>query len=344
MSVIDRVDRVQRERRWVAFPLAVYQKFSDDQAGNLASLLAYYAFFSIFPLFLVFTTVLGFVLQDHPGVQQRVSSSAFDLFPIIGQHDAVHPLRGSFFALVVGVVLALWSGIAVVNQAQAAFNTVFSVPRAEWPGFLPRVLRDLELLLVGGVGFVLTTFLSGAVTGAGSYGFVLGIGMRVLGAVIAIVLDTALFTFLFNRLTVRPIGWRASLPGAAFAAVCWYVLQLVGTALVTHELKGASATYGAFATVIGLLAFFHLQAQLTLYAAEINAVRVDRLWPRGLTTVLGNTPRTEADHRAYASYAERDRLADHENERIEVHFPNRPDGEDAGAAGAAEKAEEAEEA
>jgi uncharacterized BrkB/YihY/UPF0761 family membrane protein len=118
-----------------------------------------------------------------------------------------------------------------------------------------------------------------------------------------------------------------SLPGAAFAAVCWYALQLVGTALVTHELKGAGGTYGTFATVIGLLAFFHLQAQLTLYAAEINAVRLDRLWPRGLKTVLGNEPTTEADHRAYASYAERDRLAHPDKERIEVHFPDRPDDE-----------------
>lgn len=329
MSVLDRADRAQRDRRWLAFPLAVYQKFNDDQAGNLASLLAYYAFFSIFPLLLVFTTVLGFVLQNDPDLQKRISSTAFDLLPIVGQQDPVHPLRGSVFALVVGIALALWSGLAVANQAQVAFNTVFSVPRAEWPGLVPRLLRDLQLLVVGGLGFMLTTFLGGAVTSAGSYGYALGVGMRLLGAVIAVVLNTLLFTFLFTRLTVRQVGWRMSLPGAAFAAVCWYLLQLLGTALVAHNLQHASRTYGTFAAVIGLLAFFHLQAQLTLYAAEINAVRLDHLWPRGLKTVLGNEPTTEADHRAYASYAERDRLAHPDNERIEVHFPNRPD-EDAG--------------
>src|SRR5690348_4543950 len=112
MSVIERADRVQRERKWVAFPLAVYQKFNDDQAGNLASLLAYYAFFSIFPLLLVFTTVLGFVLQNSPDLQQRISSTALGLLPIIGSQDPVHPLRGSVFALVVGIALALWSGLA----------------------------------------------------------------------------------------------------------------------------------------------------------------------------------------------------------------------------------------
>src|SRR3954454_23386070 len=170
MSVLDRADRAQRERRWLAFPLAVYQKINDDQAGNLASLLAYYAFFSVFPLLLVFVTVLGFVLQNDPSLQNRISTTAFDLLPIVGQNDPVHTLLGSVFALVVGIALAVWSGLAVVNQAQVAFNTVFSVPRADWPGFVPRLLRDLQLLVVGGLGFLLTTFLSGVVTGAGSYG------------------------------------------------------------------------------------------------------------------------------------------------------------------------------
>jgi membrane protein len=329
VALIERADRAQRERRWLAFPLAVYQKFSDDRAGNLASLLAYYGFFSIFPLLLVFVTVLGFVLQGQPQLENTVFHTALGLFPIIGQHNAVHPLRGSVFALIFGSVLALWSGLGVVSQAQAAFNTVFGVPRAEWPGFFPRILRSLELLVVGGTGLLLTTFLSGVITGAGSFGFAFSLGMRIVAAVVVMVLDTALFVVLFRRLTVRDVGWRASLPGAAFAAVCWYLLQLLGTALVAHELKGATGTYGTFATVIGLLAFFHLQAQLTLYAAEINAVRLDKLWPRGLSTVLGNEPSTDADHRAYAAQAERDRLAHEHVETIEVRFPQRDEQEDA---------------
>jgi membrane protein len=322
VDVLDRADRVQQRRPWLAFPLAVHQKFSDDQAGNLASLLAYYAFFSVFPLLLVMVTVLGFVLQSQPALQDKVFQTAFGFFPLIGEHDALHPLEGSVVALVVGLALALFSGLSVVSQAQVAFNTVLAVPRADWPGFVPRILRSLELLVVGGGGLILTTLISGAVTGAGSFGLTLGAGLRVLGAVLAIVLDTLLFTFLFTRLTVRQVTWRQSLPGAAFAAVCWYALQLTGTALVAHALQRASATYGTFAAVIGLLTFFHLLAQATLYAAEINAVRIDRLWPRGLRSLV-NSPTTDADHRAYASYAERDRFAPPQKERVEVSFPQR---------------------
>ena len=58
MNVVERLlrgaDRSQRQVPWLAFPLAVLKKYGDDQAGNLAALMAYYAFLSIFPILLVF--------------------------------------------------------------------------------------------------------------------------------------------------------------------------------------------------------------------------------------------------------------------------------------------------
>jgi hypothetical protein len=37
-------DRLQQRHSWLAFPLAACRKIADDQAGNLAALIAYYAF------------------------------------------------------------------------------------------------------------------------------------------------------------------------------------------------------------------------------------------------------------------------------------------------------------
>ena len=53
--------------------MAVIRKFGNDQAGGLAALIAYYAFFSIFPLLLVFTTILAFVLQGNKEVYDDVT-------------------------------------------------------------------------------------------------------------------------------------------------------------------------------------------------------------------------------------------------------------------------------
>jgi uncharacterized BrkB/YihY/UPF0761 family membrane protein len=44
----------------------------------------------------------------------------------------------------------------------------------------------------------------------------------------------------------------------------------------------ASATYGTFALVIGLLSWLYLASTVTLLAAELNVVRSRRLWPRSL--------------------------------------------------------------
>ena len=55
-----------------------------------------------------------------------------------------------------------------------------------------------------------------------------------------------------------------------------------------------------FGVVLGLLAWFYLQAQITLYVVELDVVRARRLWPRSLVP----PPLTEADLRAYQMYAE----------------------------------------
>ena len=77
-------DRVQQRSRWLAFPFAVMRKFRDDNGGALTTVIAYNAFFALFPLLLVVVTVLGFLLGRDSGFQQRLLGSAVAEFPIIG--------------------------------------------------------------------------------------------------------------------------------------------------------------------------------------------------------------------------------------------------------------------
>ncbi len=68
------VDRHQQRYPWLAFPIAVWKKFNDDQAGNLAALVAYYAFASLFPLLLVLFTVMDIVLRDHLALKANLEA------------------------------------------------------------------------------------------------------------------------------------------------------------------------------------------------------------------------------------------------------------------------------
>jgi Virulence factor BrkB len=78
------------------------------------------------------------------------------------------------------------------------------------------------------------------------------------------------------------IPWRNLRTGAAIAAACWTILQLVGGYVVGHQLQRASELYGTFGIVLGLLAWLFLQAEVTLYAAEVDVVLTRRLWPKSV--------------------------------------------------------------
>jgi YihY family inner membrane protein len=304
-GMLERADGFQQRHVWAGFPFAVYKKFGDDRAGNLAALISYYAFFSIFPLLLALVTILGYVLAGHPDLQHKVFTSAVGNFPFIGQHGPSKPLTGNVAAIVIGLALAVWSGLKVAQTAQTAFNTVYDVPRVNYPGFVPRLLRSIQLVVIVGGGLVFTTLLQGIVSGSGNYGLDLGLGLTIAGAIVGIVLNAGLFMLTFRRLTVKDVSWMQVLPGAVVAAIAWFVLQKVGTNLFNSKVNGAKGTYGTFAVVIGLLAFFYILAQITLYCAEINVVLSQRLWPRGLSSMKRQAS-TDADMRAYRNYAQRE--------------------------------------
>ncbi|MEO6605706.1 MAG: ribonuclease BN, partial [Aeromicrobium sp.] len=69
---IGRVDAYQREHTIIGFPIAVVYKYFDDQGPYLAAIVAYYAFIAIFPLLLLGSSILGFVLQDNPDLQKEL--------------------------------------------------------------------------------------------------------------------------------------------------------------------------------------------------------------------------------------------------------------------------------
>jgi membrane protein len=291
----DRVDDVQSSRPWLAVPFAAVKKFGEDRAGNLAALIAYYGFFSIFPLLLVLVTVVGFVLSGNEELQRDIVNSALAEFPVVGKQlrDNTGQLDASGFALGVGIVSAVWAGTGVIKAAQDAMNDVWDVPMRRRPNFFLNIARSFGMLAVLAGGLILTTLLTGAVGAIGTSPVPKAIGI-VLGAA----LNIALFLAAFRVLTIRDVGTRQLWPGAAIAGLAWVGLQLLGGYLIRHQVSTASDTYGAFAVVIGLLWWIYLQAQIVLFAAELNVVLVDRLWPRSLTGVDRHTDRRSLRHHA----------------------------------------------
>jgi YihY family inner membrane protein len=309
--LLERADGWQRRHAVGGFPVAVFKKFSEDRASNLAALVAYYAFFSLFPLLLAFVSILGFVLDGNPDLRQDVVDSALARIPVIGPQltGQLKPLTGSGMALAVGLIGALWAGLGVTVALGRAFADIWDVPRVEQPNGLKARAQGFVVLVILGVTLIASTVVAGLAIGGG-----IGPGAQRGAAVLAALASNGvIFLTVFAILTPERQGIRELLPGVALGAVGAFALQSLGSFYVDRAIKDASAVYGTFALVIGLLSWFLLIAYVLLIAAEVNVVLHWRLWPRSLTGEL-----EPADRRALQRIAESARMD--RRQEIDVGF------------------------
>lgn len=314
---VKKVDAFQQRTPPLAFGWAVVKKFGDDQAGSLAALVAYYGFLSLFPLLLVLITILGLVLT--PSESHKVVSSALGQFPIIGTQltgpNGVHALKeGSAFGLVIGLLGLTWGSLGITQAAQNAMAQVWNVPGVARPGFVPRLGRGVAFLVLLLLDVIVTTVLAGFATfGSG------GIGTRLGAGLVTIAVDVLLFMVAFRLLTPKVIRTGSLLVGATVAGIAWAILQLGGTSLVGHQLKHSSQIYGTFGSILGLLAFLYLAAEITMYAAELNVVRARKLYPRSIMA----PPLTAADRRVLGDIAKATKQRP--EQQVEVDFSDAAD-------------------
>jgi membrane protein len=313
-KVIRPVDQAQQKHGWTAFPLAVVKKFGDDSAGNLAALIAYYAFAAIFPLLLMFSAILGYVLHSHAALRERLLNSAVVDFPVIGAQLRGAGLQGHWYVIVVSATISLWGARGVANAAQSALNAVWNVPYAQRPGFPAAVARSFGLLAVAGFAVLATGLLSGL----GGADGLLGVATRVGALIVSTIMTIGMFLLGFRLATARQVTIREMWRSAVASAIVWQLLLVAGTVLLSHQVRHATELYGTFGVVLGLLAWLHLQGQLTLLAVESDVVRARKMWPRSLV----QPPLTSGDKRAYRAYAETARRRPASEQRVDVDFPD----------------------
>ena len=308
--VVGTVDRWQRRTPWAGAAYGMVKKFGDDNANLVVVAMAWYGFLSIFPLLLVVVTLFGFIGQQSLGTGLV---NTLHKFPVVGSNfnpASGSTLHGSTIGLIIGLLGLLYGAQGVTQTVQQAMATVWNIPQTERTGFLPRLGRSLTGLVTIGLAFVVNAFVTGYITG-GTHNY--AIRIPVLAGLL--VVNTGLYFASFTVLTARTIGPRGLLPGAIAGAVGFTALITVGTGLVTHQLRNANATYGAFGSVIGIVAFLLLLAKISMYAAELNPVLARKLYPRALPLV---DDLTEADRRVLGDlvHAERRR----EDQAIGVGF------------------------
>jgi YihY family inner membrane protein len=327
--VARRVDAVQQRHTPTAFAVAVVKKYTDDNGGIMAAALAHSAFVSLFPLLLVFVTVLGLVAAHDPHLRAEVLAGKGAVFhglthqfPIIGSQLAsnVHSLqRSSTIGLIVGLLATAWGCTGLAQTGLFTMEQIWNLPGPARPGYFQRLGRALWFLGVLGIGVVVTTGLT--TLGVFSHqGILVTVGFD--GA--AAIANGGIYLLAFRALTPKGVPTSNLFWGAAAGGVAWTVMQALGNFLVGHYLRNDSA-YGVFAAVLGLVAWVYIGVQISVYAAEINVVLTRRLWPRSIV----QPPLTEADRAVMAAEALQNQRR--EEQQVEVTYSDRLPGAEASA-------------
>src|ERR1700757_402511 len=296
-----RLDAAQQRHTLPAFAVAVAKKYTDDNGGIMAAALAHSAFVSIFPLLLVFVTILGLVAASDPALRATVlkgKGAAFagisHQFPIVGSQltSNVHALqRSSTIGLIVGLLATIWGCTGLAQAGLFTMQQVWNLPGPARPGYFPRLGRSLVFLAILGAGVAVTTLL----TSLGLYGHASGL-LAVAGDVLVPATNVGVFFLTFRVLTPKGVPTRRLVPGAVLGGLVWTLAQALGAYVVGH-FRHTDAVYGTFATVLVLMAWISLSVEITVYAAELNVVLARRLWPRSIV----QPPLTDADRAVLAA-------------------------------------------
>jgi YihY family inner membrane protein len=312
--LLRKADGAQQKYQPPAFVLGVVKKYGDDNGGVLVANLTYSAFVSFFPLLLVLVTVLGLVAAGNPSFRTDAVNAVASQVPLIGHEltGNVQQLRkSSVIGLIVGLASLVWGTTGLAQAGLFTMEQVWNLPGPARPGFLPRLARSLLFLALLGLVVIATSLLAGLSTyGHHALSFV------IFAQAVQATVNAGMYFVGFRILTPRGVPSRDLAPGAVAAGVCWTALQVAGAYLIHHYLHSDSV-YGIFATVLGLVAWLYLAAEITVYCAEINVVLARRLWPRSII----QPPLTEADRASLALQA----LANQrrEEQQVVVTFTDR---------------------
>jgi len=262
------IQRMRERSAPLDFVFSGIDGFVRHRTGRHAALLAHYGFLSVFPLLVVMTTILGYLLESYNWLREQIVDSAFANIPFIGQQIQKNPseIHGNIVVLVVGLFTALWAGTKCFVAAQQAMNDIWEVPEAERPNLARS--RGRALIAIGVVGTAQIG--SAIVTGIVGISGVSWLN-RVLLVAAAIAINITVLTAAYRVLTARALTRSQLLPGAIGAGLAFSVLQLIGTTLVQRAIQNASPVYGDFATVIALLSWLSLHAIAALLGVEANA-------------------------------------------------------------------------
>lgn len=254
------------------------ERFTEERGSETAASLAYYAFFSIFPMLLVFI-VVGSFFVDTEVVQLQLLNALQGTIP--GAEDLViqninHVLRLRGAVSFVALISLVWSSTSVFNILARNINRAF--PHAGLLDFIKGRLRGLIIFF--GLGLLLLLSLA-ASTLSGLIPVIEipinGINLhetivwQIVAFLVPVFFNWMMFWALYQWVPTVTVSRRASLFGGLIAGVAWVLLNNGFAWYLSSGLNQYQLVYGSLGTIVALLFWVYLAATIVLIGAHLTA-------------------------------------------------------------------------
>jgi membrane protein len=265
---------------WLYILRKTAREFSDDECMDLAAALTYYAMLALFPALLAMVSLLGVVGQESS------TAALLDVLSEVGAGGVAETIRAPVeqltrapaagFALVVGIIGALWSASGYVGAFGRAMNRVYEIKegRPFWK------LRPLMMIVTLGAVILAGLVAIGLVVSgpvARAVGDLIGLGdtaVTVWGIlkwpVLLVLAALAVALLYYATPNVKQPKFRWISIGAAVAIVTWIVASAL-FGLYVANFSSYNRTYGSLAGVIVFLLWLWITNLALLFGAELDA-------------------------------------------------------------------------
>ena len=248
-----------------------FLNFSRDDGSHMAAGVAYYAFFSLFPLILATIAIGGYFVDDI-----QVETILLDLLnrelpgigdsPLIrGNIEGLAAARGAFSLFALGGLI--WAGRAIFGAVHRVLNRAWRVSQP--PHFVLYQVGQVA----GSVGvtllFVATAFLGTIVRAVAAQAELLFIWETIINTV-STLLSAVLFLILYKFIPDAKVRWRDAVPAGVVAGIAFEITQL-GFSFYLANISTLDLVYGSITTVVLLMLFLYLVSLILVWGAELSS-------------------------------------------------------------------------
>jgi membrane protein len=243
-----------------------------------AGAITYFGFLSFFPILALAFFVVGKVAVVYPQAQDNLIHGIDQVLPgIVGSGEGeikISTIESAATTVgILGLLGLLYTGLGWLSGMRTALQTVFELPRSEYPNFVVGKLRDLVLLVVVGAILMLSVAVTGVVVGFSDKILdFLGLGhelswvVTLIGLALGVVANTLLF-YAFFRLLAQPEAPRRALwHGALVGGVAFEILKQASSFLLSATRN--QPAFQAFGIALILLVWINYFSRIVVYAAS----------------------------------------------------------------------------